>query len=173
MIGETIASKPSASTWRQRRRNSGHGTFGSTSTEKRRSCGIVASPQSARHGLPERGGCRGAPLPRAIPTPPAPHTTSPAPQPRTPILRRADSIPDHSDAARDSSARATMIERLDPAIFAIESQTSLDDRVAAAPAAFIRRHDTGYCYLETGSHLGGSLLPHLADPHCACAVSID
>ena len=67
-----------------------------------------------------------------------------------------------------------MIERLDPAIFAIDSETSANDRVSLLRLQrFVRRHDDAYCYFEIGSHLGGSLLTHLADPRCAWAISVD
>ena len=67
-----------------------------------------------------------------------------------------------------------MIESLDPAIFALESQTTVNDRISLLRLQRFVRHQAGsYRYLETGSHLGGSLLPHLADPRCAKVVSID
>ena len=67
-----------------------------------------------------------------------------------------------------------MIDRLDPAIFAIGSQTTTNDRISFLRLQrLLRGRDGAYCYLEIGSHLGGSLVPHLADPRCAWVVSID
>jgi hypothetical protein len=37
----------------------------------------------------------------------------------------------------------------------------------------VRELHPGYCYLEIGSDMGGSLLPHLLDPNCSLAISID
>jgi hypothetical protein len=69
---------------------------------------------------------------------------------------------------------AAMIEALDTRIFTLPSQTSESDRRSLLRLQlFVRTRDPAYRYLETGSHLGGSLLPHLADPRCAAAVSID
>ena len=70
---------------------------------------------------------------------------------------------------------AAMIEALDTRIFTLAaSQTSKRDRQSLLRLQrFIRTRDPAYRYLEIGSHLGGSLLPHLADPRCAAAFSID
>lgn len=66
------------------------------------------------------------------------------------------------------------IEQLDPTLFVLESQTSIKDRTSLLNLQrLIRRGSSAYCYFEIGSHLGGSLLPHLADPHCAWAISVD
>ena len=68
----------------------------------------------------------------------------------------------------------SLIEQLDPAIFVLDTQTTIYDRISLLRLQrFVRRLDDAYCYLEVGSHLGGSLLPHLADPRCARAISID
>jgi Methyltransferase domain len=68
----------------------------------------------------------------------------------------------------------SLIEQLDPSIFVLDSQTSTNDRISLLRLQrLIRRRDDTYCYLEIGSHLGGSLLPHLADPRCAWAISVD
>ncbi len=67
-----------------------------------------------------------------------------------------------------------LIERLDPSVFVLNSQTTRNDRISLLRLqCCVRRLDEAYCYLEIGSHLGGSLLPHLADPRCAWAISID
>lgn len=68
----------------------------------------------------------------------------------------------------------SLIERLDPAIFALETQTTRNDRIALLRLQrLVRRASDAYGYLEVGSYRGGSLLPHLADPRCGLAVSID
>jgi len=66
------------------------------------------------------------------------------------------------------------IEQLDPSLFVLPSQTTLEDRTSLLRLQrFLRQRIDSYCYLEVGSHLGGSLLPHLADSRCIWAVSID
>ena len=66
------------------------------------------------------------------------------------------------------------IERSDPFVFTIETQTSLGDRKTLLDVQnVVRSFDSRYVYLEVGSHVGGSLLPHLLDPCCAAAISID
>ncbi len=69
----------------------------------------------------------------------------------------------------------TQIERLDRDLFTwIESQSSPMDRTAflalqrATAACFGR-----YSYLEIGSYLGGTIVPHLLDPRCEAVFSID
>jgi AcrR family transcriptional regulator len=77
------------------------------------------------------------------------------------------------NASMDISSR---IERADISLFSIESQTSENDRrsllrlqdLVASNAA-----EGEYSYLEVGSHLGGSILPHLLDRRCRAIVSID
>lgn len=67
-----------------------------------------------------------------------------------------------------------MIEALDPAIFEVETQSTLNDRVSFLRVQALARSLLGsYVYLEVGSHIGGSLLPHLLDPACQAAVSAD
>jgi hypothetical protein len=66
------------------------------------------------------------------------------------------------------------IAALDVAIFAIESQTFVDDRRSfLAIQDAVRRAKDDYVYLECGSHVGGSLLPHVLDPRCRIAYSVD
>jgi len=73
-----------------------------------------------------------------------------------------------------AQALASRIASLDVSLFQIESQTTLDDR-----RSFLAVHDAvgslkdGYVYLECGSHIGGSLLPHILDPRCRLAYSVD
>jgi len=66
------------------------------------------------------------------------------------------------------------ITALDVSIFNIESQTTINDRRSfLALQAAVRQHNNGYVYLECGSHLGGSLLPHVLDPSCRIFYSVD
>lgn len=67
------------------------------------------------------------------------------------------------------------LESLDLEVFApIESQTSDDDkRSLLACQAATRRLLGDYRYLEIGSHLGGSIQPHLLDSACTAITSID
>jgi methyltransferase family protein len=56
----------------------------------------------------------------------------------------------------------------------ITSQTSPDDRESLlALQNFARSGKDSYVYLEIGSHLGGSIQPHLVDPKCAHIYSFD
>lgn len=56
----------------------------------------------------------------------------------------------------------------------IDSQTTLPDREALLSLQRSAREDPqGYRYLEVGSHLGGSLQPHVLDPLCRIIYSID
>jgi hypothetical protein len=69
----------------------------------------------------------------------------------------------------------TAIGTLDLSLFsAIPSQTWDDEKrgLLAAQAA-IRDLRNSYEYLEIGSHLGGSIQPHLVDPRCRRIYSID
>ena len=57
---------------------------------------------------------------------------------------------------------------------AIPSQmTDSDKRSLLAVQKALRRAVPAYHYLEIGSHLGGSIQPHLLDPRCQSIVSID
>jgi hypothetical protein len=67
------------------------------------------------------------------------------------------------------------VDALDLSLFeAIPSQTSVGDKrtLLAVQRATARRH-TQYVYLEIGSHLGGSIQPHLVDDRCRRIYSID
>ncbi len=73
-----------------------------------------------------------------------------------------------------SAQASAMIECGDVEIFRILSQTSVDDRrTLLSLQNVVRTHAPGYTYLEVGSHLGGTLLPHLSDPLCRQVCSID
>lgn len=67
------------------------------------------------------------------------------------------------------------LEALDLTLFdAIESQTGEGDRRSLlACQRAVRRLAGPYRYLEIGSHLGGSIQPHLLDPRCTSITSID
>jgi Methyltransferase domain len=73
---------------------------------------------------------------------------------------------------------ATVTERVESLALdlfdAIPSQTSAGDRrsLLAVQRATARRSER-YAYLEIGSHLGGSIQPHLVDPRCERIYSID
>ena len=64
---------------------------------------------------------------------------------------------------------------LDAKLFnAIETQSSPWERISwLALQRAIRRAKDGYVYLEIGSHLGGSMQPHLLDPKCRKIFSVD
>ena len=67
------------------------------------------------------------------------------------------------------------INGLDVTLYnAIESQSSHCDKEDWLGVQRIIRHKPGgYTYLEIGSHLGGSIQPHLLDPLCKQIVSVD
>jgi hypothetical protein len=63
---------------------------------------------------------------------------------------------------------------LDASLFCIETQTSLLDRYSLLRIQnLVRRLQGRYSYLEIGSHLGGTLLPHLLDQNCMSVHSVD
>lgn len=67
-----------------------------------------------------------------------------------------------------------MIETLDTAVFRVETQSTLNDRTSFLRVQNFARSVFGrYVYLEVGSHIGGSLFPHLIDPSCEAAISVD
>ena len=66
------------------------------------------------------------------------------------------------------------IEAVDATAFVVESQTSDNDKVSLLRLhRLIRSRLDTYVYTEVGSHLGGTLAPHLADPRCRVVISID
>jgi hypothetical protein len=69
----------------------------------------------------------------------------------------------------------TSLRSLDISVFApIAAQlTDADKKSLLAVQQALREQHHGYAYLEIGSHLGGSLQPHVLDPECASIVSID
>ncbi len=74
-----------------------------------------------------------------------------------------------------SVVRADAIDALDLSVFdLVPSQTTADDRRSLlAVQRAVARHFGAYTYLEIGSHLGGSIQPHLLDPRCRRIYSID
>jgi hypothetical protein len=69
----------------------------------------------------------------------------------------------------------TALAALDTGLFrAIPSQLSdADKRSLLAVQKGVRSRSASYTYLEIGSHLGGSIQPHLQDPRCGRIYSID
>jgi len=63
---------------------------------------------------------------------------------------------------------------LDLSLFPVESQTTDDDkRSLLAIQILVRQIVPDYTYVEIGSHLGGTLAPHLVDARCRQIISID
>ena len=76
---------------------------------------------------------------------------------------------------KSKSSFEVMLKSLDIGIFDfIETQMSDPDKKAILSLQR-RKMETreSYCYLEIGSHLGGSIQPFLVDPHCMKIYSID
>ncbi len=68
----------------------------------------------------------------------------------------------------------TRIDDLDLSLFdAVPSQTSAGDRRGLLQIQRYLREQDRYVYLEIGSHLGGTIQPHYADPKCGRIYSID
>jgi len=67
------------------------------------------------------------------------------------------------------------IKNLDITLFAqiLSQTTDADKKALLAVQACTRECMDGYVYLEIGSHLGGSIQPHLLDPKCKRIYSID
>lgn len=66
------------------------------------------------------------------------------------------------------------IDEADISLFTAPSQTSDGDRASLLQVQrLIRSAKQNYRYAEVGSHLGGSLVPHLVDPLCSAIYSID
>lgn len=67
------------------------------------------------------------------------------------------------------------LEKTDIGIFQkIESQTTgQDQRSLLKLQRAVSGNIPGYVYLEIGSYLGGTLHPHLVDPNCKQAISVD
>jgi hypothetical protein len=68
----------------------------------------------------------------------------------------------------------TRIGNLDLSLFdAVPSQTVAEERCGLLHIQRSLREQGRYVYLEIGSHLGGTIQPHYADPKCGCVYSID
>jgi hypothetical protein len=67
------------------------------------------------------------------------------------------------------------LQALDVTLFAqIHSQSTANDRQSLlAIQSCARERVDGYVYLEIGSHMGGTIQPHLLDPRCRKIYSID
>jgi hypothetical protein len=65
------------------------------------------------------------------------------------------------------------VQRNDTSLFRVPTQTSHNDQVTLLMLQGAVGDHAKYAYLEVGSHLGGSLCPHLLDPSCKLAISVD
>ena len=75
------------------------------------------------------------------------------------------------DQASESLAK---LRASDVSVFSIPSETSTHDkRTLLLVHNIIRNYKPNYIYLEIGSHLGGTLVPHLIDPLCRHIYSVD
>ena len=69
---------------------------------------------------------------------------------------------------------SALIDALDISIFQVATETTPNDRQSfLLLQKVVRNAYPGYDYLEIGSHIGGSLSPHLVDPKCTSVISID
>ncbi len=68
---------------------------------------------------------------------------------------------------------AARIDALDTSIFAIQPGHYADRTSFLRVQRLVRTLKPGYVYLEIGSDLGASLLPHLLDPNCRALMSFD
>jgi len=65
------------------------------------------------------------------------------------------------------------VQTADTTLFRVPTQTSLNDQKTLLMLQAAVGAHSAYVYLEVGSHLGGSLCPHLLDPNCRLAISVD
>ena len=66
------------------------------------------------------------------------------------------------------------LRNMDTAIFTAGTQTGIGDRRSLLSIQNIVRNVVPrYVYFEVGSHIGGTLVPHLVDPLCQHVFSID
>lgn len=75
----------------------------------------------------------------------------------------------------NNSGKSNFLEILDTSVFDnITSETNKEDRLSLLALQRSISKITGtYAYLEIGSHLGGSIQPHLLHMSCECIISID
>jgi hypothetical protein len=79
-----------------------------------------------------------------------------------------------TDGADIETRVVNAIEAVDATAFVVESQISHNDKLSFLRLQrLVRSRLESYVYIEVGSHLGGTLAPHLADPRCRMATSID
>jgi alpha-maltose-1-phosphate synthase len=72
------------------------------------------------------------------------------------------------------SESLSKLRDLDVSVFSVPSETSTRDKETLLVLQNIIRHyKSDYIYLEIGSHLGGTLVPHLIDPLCRHVYSVD
>jgi cephalosporin hydroxylase len=78
-------------------------------------------------------------------------------------------------SATNDEEFSARLNSLDTTLFdAISSESTLwDRRSLLACQQAVRMQWSPYVYLEIGSHLGGSLQPHVLDPRCGASHSID
>ena len=65
------------------------------------------------------------------------------------------------------------VEAADTSIFRVTTQTSVNDQKTLLMLQAAVGRLAEYVYLEVGSHLGGTLCPHLLDARCTQLISID
>lgn len=66
------------------------------------------------------------------------------------------------------------LQELDPTVYLVPIQGSDEDKVTLLSLqSTVRTALAQYVYLEIGSHIGGTLLPHLLDPACRQVISVD
>jgi hypothetical protein len=65
------------------------------------------------------------------------------------------------------------VQTNDTSLFRVPTQTSHNDQATLLMLQAAVGDQAKYVYLEVGSHLGGSLCPHLLDPSCRLAISVD
>jgi hypothetical protein len=90
------------------------------------------------------------------------------------IFSDVDGIHQSIFAAKPSFNQPEFLRNLDVEVFAIASQTSASDRKSLLILQnIVRNLVPSYVYFEIGSHLGGTLVPHLIDPLCKHVFSVD
>ena len=79
-------------------------------------------------------------------------------------------MPEH----QQNEAIVERIEAGDVSLFdCIETQNTSDDRNSLLQLQLAVRRGGPYAYLEVGSHVGGTLQPHVVDPLCIEIISVD
>jgi hypothetical protein len=111
--------------------------------------------------------------PSMKPAPPVPEIQNPAADAPDGVMVQAQACREpRSEMAAQGVERR--IESLDISLYAaIPSQTTAEDRCAFLLLQRCVRAQGSYVYLEIGSYLGGTILPHYADPRCTRIYSVD